>query len=500
MIKLRDYQEKIINGVKELLLKGIKRILTVAPTGSGKTVMFSYIASGAVSKGNKVLVISHRIELLNQAGGTFEKFGLSPVLITAKTKKPPFGNVFAAMTGTLKNRLKSEDWKKWWDDIDIIIIDEAHRSEFNWVCKYENDKVKLGFTATAKRTGKMPQLKDEYDEMVQEVDVQDLINMGYLLPDRYFGIDVDLKGVSKDNNGEFNSSDLFDRFGKKVVYEGLAREIKRIAPNEQTICFCVNIHHAVETTVKLNEAGISAKFVVSAPNKPQLPKTKDKGQITNYKRKKRAYDYYRSNFSKYSGERSDIVRRWKNGEFGVLVNASILVEGFDEPATKCVIVNLATTSENKWLQIVGRGARIFDGKPFFKLLDIGGNAFRLGHYRQQREYSLLHNHSDGGGVTPSKSCRKCDALVMVSAQYCKYCGYEFPSKEEVRMMELKEMHWDHDMEFQAALLNKKKSWIFRQIYINEGEHGLYEYGKKKGFHPFWAKRLISMYGSNKKTY
>lgn len=494
MIQLRDYQDEIIGGISEYLLKEVKRILTVAPTGSGKTVMFSRIAQGAVAKYNRVLIISHRIELLTQAGGTLSEFGVNAQIVNSKTKKPPKGAVFVAMTGTLKRRVRDKpEWLDWWNNIDIIIIDEAHRGEFGWVTEYEDGKIKLGFTATAKRSGKMRQLAEEYDKMVQTVDVQDLINRKYLVPDRYFGVPTDISGVGKDNDGEFNSSQLFEKFGTTQVYEGLIKNIRNYAEDETSIVFCCNIQHTIETCVKLNEAGFSAKFVVSKPSKPNYPVTENKSQITIYKRKLEAYEFYKKYYDLYSGDRESIVEQWKSGEFHYLCNAGIFVEGFDHKATQCVILNLATTSDNKFLQMVGRGARIFTGKRYFKLLDFGANADRLGHYRAQRSYSLIHKVSEGGGVSPHKNCPECDALVFSSARFCKYCQHEFEIKRESTEVILEEKDFDDPMEFKAAKEGKGKPWVFRQLWIEGGETALKEYGKKKGYSPYWYKRQVKMY-------
>jgi len=494
MITLRDYQDEIVADIRKHLRSGCSRVLAVAPTGAGKTVMFSYIAQAAVAKYNRVLIISHRTELLTQAGGTLSEFGINAEIITAKVNKPPKGAVFAAMTGTLKNRVsKKPEWLEWWNKIDIIIVDEAHRGEFGWLKDFEQGKVKLGFTATAKRSGKMRQLADEYDKMVNTVDVQDLINRGFLVPDRYFGVPTDITGVTKDNNGEFNSSQLADKFGTSTVYEGLIRNIRKYAANESTIVFCCNIQHTIETCVKLNEAGFKAKFVVSHVSKPSYPEGDGKAQKTIYKRKLEAYEFYQKYYDLYSGDRESIVSDWKSGQFDYLCNAGIFVEGFDHKATQCVILNLATTSDNKFLQMVGRGARIFEGKRYFKLLDFGANADRLGHYRAQRNYSLIHKVSDSEGVAGHKNCPKCDALVFASAKFCKYCDHEFEVVKKSRDVELEERSFDDPLEETAEDSGKSKQWVWRQIWIKGGEEALKEYGRKKGYHPYWYKMQMKRY-------
>jgi superfamily II DNA or RNA helicase len=505
MITLYDYQHEAVKNIRKLLKDN--RVLFQLSTGGGKTIIFSYISQQVTKKNKRVLIISHRVELLAQAGGTLEEFGMQPQLITAKTRNPRDASVSVAMVGTLKNRLKKDDWKIWFNKIDLLIIDECHRSEFSYLDKPHC--FKLGVTATPKRSGKMPQLYHEYDVIIFGPDVQELIHKKRLMPDKYFGVPIDLSGIGKDNKGEYNTSELFDRYNKKVLYQGLIDNWKKHTPRTQSICFCCNIQHCVETAKQLNAAGIGAKFVTSAPNKPKEPETDNKGSWTLYERKKREYENYQEYYSIYSGPRGEIINEWKNNEFYILINAGILIEGFDNKPTQTVILNLATTSENKYLQMIGRGSRPSPetNKMYFNILDFGENAVRLGYYRQQREYSLSHSESNGNGVPPSKECPKCHALVLASSQICKYCGFEFPKSKEEKIAELVEHKYSDknareidaskmtidELEEYTSQKGYKKAWLWRQIYFAHGEDTLKAYAKKNGYHWSWAKRIIDRY-------
>lgn len=506
-IQLYDYQQLAVTSIRNLLLNN--RVILQMPTGAGKTVVFSYIAQQATKKLKRILIISHRVELLSQTGGTLEEFGIQPQLITAKTKTPRETSVSVAMVGTLKNRLKKPEWQGWFSNIDLLIIDECHRSEFSYLAKPHCKKI--GVTATPKRSGKMPQLSNEYDVITFGPDVQELISKGKLMPDKYFGVPVDISGVGKDSKGEYNTSELYERYNKSVLYLGLIDNWKKHTPDTITICFCCNIQHCVETTKALNEAGLQAKFVTSKPNKPNIPETNNKASWTLYERKKAEYDNYIQHYDLYSGPRDEIVNSWKAGEFKILVNASIFTEGFDHKPTQTVILNLSTTSENKYLQMIGRGSRPSNGKEFFNILDFGENATRLGYYRQEREYSLSHSESRGDGVPPSKDCPKCGALVLASSQICKYCGFEFPKSKQEKIAELVE-HEYAQLNAKQAPIDKmsideleeytnqkgfKKAWLWRQIYFVHGEDALKIYAKKKGYHWSWAKRVVGMYENKK---
>ena len=477
-------------------------------TGAGKTFCFSYICQASVKKGSNMLIITHRDELLSQTSGALVQFGLTPYLITQKVRDPPKytkdGNVSVAMTGTLKNRFKKDEWKKWFENINLIVLDEVHLQDFNWIFDYESTKNKfvLGVTATPKRIGNQRQLSDDYDDMVLGPDTQELINMGYLVPDRYFSSPVDLSGVHK-KAGEYDTEEMYSRYNKTELYSGVIDNWKRICPNTITIVFCCNIQHSINTCKAFNEAGIKAKFLVSDVANPILEINASKADLSKYNIKKDEYENYISNFTEYSGNRKEIVAQWKRGEFTVLVNAGIATTGFDFPQIETVILNRATTSDNLLLQMVGRGARIYPDKEFFYLLDFGENCSRLGYYRQQREYSLNHEVGKSGqGVPASKECPKCHALVFASSHICKYCGYVFPKSREERIVELKEVKYSeavkelktiNDYELYQKSKGYNKHWLFRQIYIKFGKDGLVEYGKAHNMSPKWAYMEMAKY-------
>ena len=84
--------------------------------------------------------------------------------------------------------------------------------------------------------------------------------MGYLVPDRYFGVPIDLKGGVHIDKGEYNTEELFDKYNKKELYAGVIDNWKRICPDTITIVFCVNVQHTINTCKAFNDAGIKAKF------------------------------------------------------------------------------------------------------------------------------------------------------------------------------------------------------------------------------------------------
>ena len=250
MIQLRQYQQDIINQVKSKWGEGKKRLVVCSPGGSGKTVMFSYMSKQAMNKGSKVLILTHREELLSQTSGTLVKFGLHPAIVTAGIKMPPTESVCVGMVETVINRLSSVKWREWYESINLVVCDECHMQEFNRLFDdpLTKEKYVLGFSATPRRTGKQRQLSDDYEGMVTGLDVQQLINMGFLVPDRYFSVPVDLKGVSV-SKGEFDNAQMYDRYNQQELYAGVIDNWKRICPDTITLVFCCNIQHSINTRV-----------------------------------------------------------------------------------------------------------------------------------------------------------------------------------------------------------------------------------------------------------
>jgi len=495
MIKLYDYQNKGVQQIKTAFNKGKKHLVCQAATGAGKTVIFSYIAQNTVLKGNRVLILTDREELLTQTGSSLENFGLLPYYIKAGVKKIDDNSVYVAMCETFRNRLKLDNWVKWLsEDIDLVIIDEAHRQNFNYLFEtglLENKPV-LGFTATPRRGGTQRQLALDYDEIIEIASTLDLVKLGYLVNDDYFGI----KGVNTEKikfdslKGDYSEKDMFQRFDSPQLYAGVVKNWIENTFNTHTIVFCVNIQHIIKTCEEFQKNGIEARFVCSNVGKPKKPIDEtDEAQMVMYGEKLDGYINYLDAFEKWSGDRKKIIKGFKDKEFTILVNAGILTTGFDCPAIETVIVNRATTSLTLWLQMLGRGSRIFEGKSHFNILDFGGNAERLGHYITPQYWSLWHEKGQAGdGIPPVKDCggkpdkngrEGCERLIMASLIVCPFCGYLY-SKKNAKEVELVSMVYD--TEENKAILTKKPKHMKPQE--------LYTYYKIKGHKPPWLWRNL----------
>lgn len=515
-IKLRPYQTKIVNDIRKAFKDGYKHLMVQLTTGGGKTVIFTYIAMNAIKKGNKVLILTDREELLKQASNTMLSFGGRAGLIRAGSRVIDYQkDAYIGMSQTLRNRLKDKKWREFIkDDIDIVIIDEAHIQEFNYIFQdgILDGKMTIGFTATPHRTGKMRQLGLDYEKMIQGITTRELISQGYLLNCDIYEIEApDMGGVTINaSTGDYNEKSMFKKFDSEKLYAGLVKNYKKHCNNSKMIVFCVNIEHAIKTCIELNNAGISAKFVASEKTEPKPPEQgnnlffdgseteEERAKWSKYNDQLEKYNYWKENFNEYSGSRAKIFKGFKENEFKVLVNVDIATKGFDEPSIETVAVYRATTSLTLWLQMIGRGSRLYPNKENFTVLDFGGNNERLGGYDIPRNWSLWHEESKrGNGVPPLKECglsakgqpipssnevkKGCKRLIMASVNICPFCGFRYPKKgsaEEVelslaaitdddgvslRVKPIKKMNWE-ELEMYRKIKKHKMSWLWRQLW------------------------------------
>jgi len=190
---LRDYQEAMIRDARASLATN-KRILLVAPTGAGKTVLALEMIRGAVARGRRVLFLCHRRELVRQSSRAFWNAGVEHGMVMAgKAMTAVMANV--GVINTVANRIDRMRAP------DLIIVDESHRSvspSYLKLFKAWPDAHVVGLTATPQRTdGKG--LGEVYDAIVEGPTMRWLIDNGYLSDYRIIApvSSVSLDGVTK---------------------------------------------------------------------------------------------------------------------------------------------------------------------------------------------------------------------------------------------------------------------------------------------------------------
>lgn len=445
-------------------------------TVTHNTFMFSDIAKKAIAKGRNVLILSNRTKLLKQTDGALKKFGIFADFITNGYNKIPTSKCVVATSQTLLRRYLKPEYQEYLKSVDLLIIDEAHGQDFNFIleCDVFRNKWVTGVTATPFRSGKQRQFGLDYFHIVEGLSFADGIKRGVLSPPRYFVRDApDLSDVGVDaKSGDYFENDMYRKYDRPERYNGLITAFKEICDNEKTICFCCNQIHAIKTCLEFIEAGVSAKFLTSGIAKSHED-----------------YHIFEQN-NHLTGDEDTILDEFRDGKFTVLVNVAKYIAGFDEPSIVNVIFNRATMSKSLWGQAGCRGSRIFEGKKFFRVLDFGDNLARHGAFESECEYGLWHDYKPGAGIAMTKECPECRRLIHIGMPKCPFCGHVFATKKELREIELREIingefelknMTADQLKAYAELKGYHKNWVFRQLYIGGGDAGLKKGMRELGY-------------------
>lgn len=447
MQALRPYQIQAIDLLRSSIAKN-KRSILCLPTGGGKTTIVSAMIASAISKGKRILFLAHRAELLSQATERLQSFGLSPGLIQgAKSRPQPFLNV--ASVQTLRNRTQRIL------PPDLIFVDECHLSMANSYRKifdaYQSAYV-VGMTATPTRLDGKP-LGDVYSDIVAPISIDLLTEQGFLVPVRKFVAKekIDLSDVHT-VAGEYNTSELFQKFDKSNLYAGVVDNYRKFAVGRQFIVFCVNVAHSKKTASMFRDAGISCEHL--------------DGDSTEQ-------------------ERNSIIAKFRAGLIQGISNVALFTEGFDVPNVSCVILNRATKSLALYLQMIGRGLRPNKGKSDCVILDHGDNVVTHGWYSFEHEWSLdgkkKKNKIDAMSV---RLCEFCEAMMPINLNICPHCGYTRPAKERhANIIQDAEM-----VEIQKPIIPPE----LRKAWSKMDESELRQIAKIKGYKEGWVRVQLQL--------
>jgi len=451
-LELRKYQEQAVSEIRTALAR-YRRVVCIMPTGSGKSLVLGYTAALAAQKGTRTLILAHREEIMKQNAEKCIKCGVEPQIISPKHRKVPTGLVAVGMVQTLQRRIEKPEWLDYVKSVQMLILDEAHICNYGFLFDIISDKCYVvGYTATMARYGGMKQAGLEYNAMVTGPSVKDLINMGYLCRCKLYSLDApSMDDVEWDyGRGDYNLSQMSQKFKSKARYVGAVENYQRICPGEKAIVFACSSEQCIGLTQEFNNHGIKAKYLLS-----------------------NSFD----EDAELSDDRKQLLKDFENGEFDVLVNLGIGVAGLDVPSIKVVMLMYSTTSVVKYLQSLGRCSRPAPGKNGeFICLDFGRNHERLGRYEDDRTYSLWHNTGAGGGPAPVKECPQCHKLVPVSWKDCAFCGYHWPTQQEVYNAELQEIVAKDDEESLESYVARKKlegksnNWILVNVCIKNADN------------------------------
>lgn len=334
-MELRPYQAEAKTAVFEQWQQGFNKTLLVLPTGCGKTIVFAKVVEECVNMGERVLILAHRGELLEQASDKIYKTtGLKCALEKAEsTSKFSWYRITVGSVQTLMREKRLFQFPQ--NYFDTIIIDEAHHcisDSYQKILKYFCNAKVLGVTATPDR-GDMKNLGSVFESLAYEYTLPKAIKSGYLSPIKAVTIplQLDLTGVST-QAGDFKASDI-DTALDPYLYQ-IAEEMKNYCKDRKTVVFLP----LVKTSQKFRDILNSQGFKAAEVNGESI-------------------------------DRTEILEDFENNKYNVLCNSMLLTEGWDCPSVDCVIVLRPTKVRSLYSQMVGRGTRLCEGKKDLLLLD-----------------------------------------------------------------------------------------------------------------------------------
>lgn len=334
-MQLRPYQEEARAKVQQEWKEGRKRTLLVLPTGCGKTIVFSKIIEDRVKMGERVLVLAHRSELLEQAS---DKLMTATGLGTAleKAENTSIGSWFRVVVGSVQTMQREKRLSQFPPNhFDTIVIDEAHHAisdGYQRVLEHFKNANVLGVTATPDR-GDMRNLGSYFDSLAYEYPLVDAIKSGYLskITAITIPLELDLSTVSQ-QAGDFKASEIGTALDPYL--DQIADEMVKQCKDRKTVVFLPLVKTSQKFRDILNAKGFKAAEV--------------NGE---------------------SKDRAEILEDFDKDKYNVLCNSMLLTEGWDCPTVDCVVVLRPTKVRALYSQMVGRGTRLAPGKENLLLLD-----------------------------------------------------------------------------------------------------------------------------------
>lgn len=397
MRELRDYQATAIDLVWQAMAEGCRRPMLMMATGAGKTRTAAEIINRALAKGKRIVMTAPAIELIDQTVEALWSEGITEVgVIQAQHRLTDYSKpVQVASVDTLQRRHLP--------DADLVIVDEAHRQSkiiAQWMAQQERLPF-IGLSATPWSKG----LGKHYNKLIIAATTQQLIRRGYLSPYRvYAPSHPDLSGV-KTVAGDYQVDQLGDAMDKPKLTADVVSTWLKLGENRPTLCFAVNRAHARSLERDFQRAGVSVGYVDGDTER---------------------------------ADRDAIRKAFESGDLRVVVNVGVLTTGVDWDV-RCIILARPTKSEMLYVQIIGRGLRLANGKHDCLILDHSDTTLNLGfvsdiHHEQLDDGSPKKSSSNQRAERPAplpKECSSCHRLKPAGVYKCPSCGFEPKKVQDV---------------------------------------------------------------------
>jgi len=401
----QEFVQKSVTALKEH-----GNTLGIAPTGAGKTLMFSAVISEFLEANNKALILAHRDELTSQNQEKFLRINpeIKTSVFDAKTKSFSGQAVFA-MVQTLSRKENLSLIPV----INILAIDEGHHSvspsyrNIIKEVKAKNPEVKIyGVTATPNR-GDKKDLGAIFSNVADQITISELIASGHLVRPRTYIIDVgtqnELKNVKK-TAGDFDMSSVEKIMNKLPIIQEVFTKWQELAGNRKTVIFCSTIAHAKSVVEVFNDHAVKTVFI--------------SGDLSE-------------------SERKVALSKFEEGDAQVIVNVAVLTEGWDYQPTSCIILLRPSSFKSTMIQMIGRGLRVVDNNLYPEIvkedcivLDFGTSSLIHGSLEVDVDFEKTKQPKKKNKSGFQKKCSSCSMLIPSASNRCPICDYEFVTREK----------------------------------------------------------------------
>ena len=438
---LRPRQEEFVQK-SVAALKEHGNTLGIAIVGAGKTIIFSAVIAKIITDNPnfKILILAHRDELTSQNKSKFLKINpdISTSIFDAKTKSFDGQAVFAMVQTLCRERNLAKIPK-----IDFLVIDEAHHATSDSYQRIISRAKKLnpnlliyGVTATPNRSDKK-NLSGVFSNVCDQIRISELIASGHLVPPKTYIIDVGTQkdlGKIRKTAGDFDMSEVEKIMNKSPITDSVFSKWQQYAKNRKTVIFCSTVKHAISVAKAFNNNGIKTSLI--------------HGGLSD-------------------NERKIALASYEKGNARVIVNVSVLTEGWDYQPTSCVILLRPSSFKSTMIQMIGRGLRVIDPEIYPNItkenciiLDFGTSS--LTHGCLEVDANLENNKkSDKKKQRNSqKNCFECNALIPLAVKECPLCGADLSVAEQE---EAKSELTDFEMT-EIDLLTKKSNFLWCDLF------------------------------------
>lgn len=454
MFQLRDYQLETINRITNSMRQGNKRIIVQQPPRTGKTVIMAEIARRTTAKGNNVLFIIHRKEVLDQARQTFGLQGVDPNYLQM------------GMVQSLNRHIDQINKPQ------LILIDEAHHSlakSYRKIIDAFPNAYIFYFTATPIRTGH-DQMDQIADDLIPGKTIEWLQDHHFLARFKYFGPTGIDDSKLKRQSGEYTAESIDQAMNKKI-YGEIVDQYLKLAKGKQAVVYC----HSIESAKRVMDQFRSREITTAEVDGETNPETRDR-----------------------------IVQAFRDQQIMILVNVNLFTEGVDLPNVDCVIMARPTCSLALYLQFSMRCLNPREGKTAI-IIDHVGNfkRFSLPNAKHDWQEAIItkdkrKSKGDGIDIPPIVQCSYCFGTFyrkdMVD-QHCPLCGQELTTKQKDFVVVNEDLQEIKENEAVKKRRQMVEAILNSEVSSNVQHKELYElktlkefqaYSKAHGYKPGWA--------------